>query len=71
VKPAPLDPLPTTPPLRSKYGWRTAGKNMRSNPNGNNAKKSPNHVGLRWHTARAAARRGNSCNGCVGSVSKS
>ena len=65
-----VPPLPTTPPLRPKYGFRQTGKNMRSNPNGNNAKKSPNHVGLRWHTAKAAARRGANCTGCMGRLDK-
>lgn len=55
---------------KRKYRERGTGKNMKSNPNGNNARKSPNPVGLRWHTTRAASHRGPNCVGCTGSLNK-
>lgn len=62
--------MAATVTLKRKFTARSTGKRMKSNPNGNNARKSPNHSGLRWHTAKAAARRGPNCVGCVGGVSK-
>lgn len=56
--------------LKAKYTTRSTAKNMKSNPNGNNARKSPMSKGLRWHTVSAASRRGSNCVGCTGSVGK-